>query len=122
MKFLQMMDFNLEYRYQKSLIPSKDKKLESSEQYIEQFMLDINLKKLKSEIANMDLSSLSLNLTQLYFRIRHKMIPNFNFSEYASQVLGCNITVSESEYGVLINVEALPDFKMNEEAKKGMSL
>ena len=71
----------------------------------------------------MDLSSLSLNLTQLYFRIRHKMIPNFNFSEYVSKVLGCNISISKSEYGVeMINIEALPDFKINEESKKGMSL
>ena len=123
MKFIQMIDFNLEYRYQKSLLPSKDKKLENSKQYIEKFMLDICLNKLKLEIANKDISLLKNELQQLYMKINHNTIPNFNFAEYVSQVLECNITINECEDGTIkVNIENLPDFKINKESKKGMSL
>ena len=123
MRFIQMIDFVEEYEYQKSLIPGKDKKLEESKQYIEKFMLDICLNKLKSGITNMDLSSLELNLILLYFKINHKIIANFNFAEYVSQVLGCNITISKEENGAIkVNIEALPNFKEIEDSKKGMNL
>ena len=123
MKFIQMIDFNEKYEYNIFMIPNKDKKLESSKQYIEQFMLDICLNKLKSEIANKDISFFKNELQQLYMKINHNIIPNFNFSEYVSQVLECNITISECEDGTIkVNIENLPNFKIDEESKKGMSL
>ena len=118
-----MIDFNEKYEYNIFMIPSKDKKLESSKQYIEKFMLDICLNKLKLEIVNKDISFLKNEIQQLYVKINHNIIPNFNFAEYVSQVLESNITINECEDGTIkVDIENLPDFKMNEESKKGMNL
>ena len=121
MKFIQMVDFDVEYRYQKALIPGKEKKLKISKQYIEKFMLDINLNKLKLEITNMDLKSLEKAIQQLYKKINYKIIPNFNFIEYVSKILGYNITVNEQGY-ISIDNEILDNFKETEDLEKGMRL
>ena len=121
MKFIQMVDFNEEYRDQKTLIPSKDKKLESSEQYIEKFMLDIGLNKIKSEIANIDLNLLKIRVQDLYIKINYKIIPNFNFAEYVSQVLGYNVIIND--FGnIEVNSVDLSNIEAVEESEKGMNL
>ena len=123
MKFIQMVDFSLKYSLNIFLIPSKDKKLESCEQYIEKFMLDISLNKIKSEITNYNLNTLVLKLRSLYMNViynNHKTISKFEFAEYVSKVLGCNITFNE--LGILeVNRDTFANLKV-EESKKGKSL
>ena len=120
MKFIQALDFYQEYEFETSLLPGKSQKLDSSKQFIEKFLLEASLNKLKMVITTINLNSeiklkdfIQQNLQNIYLKIDHTIISNFDFSEYVRQMLGYNITISDEYF---INVEEL-NRNLNESEK-----
>ncbi len=122
MKFIQALDFYQEYEFETSLLPGKSQKLDSSKQFIEKFLLEASLNKLKMVITTINLNSeielkdfIQQNLQNIYLKIDHTIISNLDFSEYVRQVLGYNITISDEYF---VNVEEL-NSNLNESEKIG---
>lgn len=121
MRFIRALDFYQKYEFQTSLLPGKRQKLDSNQQFVETFLLEASLNKLKVIITTTNLNPkilkdfIQIELQKIHLKIDHTVISDLDFSKYVEQVLGYKITIKD---GYFVQVEELNN-DLNEDEKIG---